>query len=163
MVRTMAGQHEQVFDQGRGIYKRSAFNTNGDFVAHHELRGRRGAAVRLDFSASTTPVVAVDHLNRFHSDCQARGVRVFFSHPPYDARYFEKYREPILYLERLLQEKLSVPMLDTAEEMTFPSENFFDTEYHLTFAGKTKRSELLAARLAEALRGAIAPRTPPGR
>jgi hypothetical protein len=163
IIRVMSGLPEKIVEQNDALYKRSGFDANGDFIGHHALRGVRGGAVRLEFTTSAMPEAAVDHLNRFNADCEARGVRVYFSHPPYDVRYFKKYRQQILHLEQLLRNKLTVPMLDTAEEMTFPSEDFFDTEYHLNAAGKRKHSDLVATRLAEALRSAPASSTPTGR
>ena len=94
---------------------------------------------------------AVDHLNQFGADCQRKGCRVFFSHSPYERRYFERYRESILLLEDLLKKRLTIPMLDTAEELTFSSEEIFDLEYHLNLTGKLRRSEMVAERLARVL------------
>jgi hypothetical protein len=43
-------------------------------------------------------------------------------------------------------------MLDTAEDMTFPSEDILELEYHLNLAGKLKHSAMVAERLERALK-----------
>jgi len=54
-------------------------------------------------------------------------------------------------LETMLKARLTIPMLDTAEEMTFAKNEIFDIEYHLNLAGKIRRSEHVAERLRRAL------------
>ena len=149
--RSIAGFDQAVNEHTR----RQAFNSNGDQISHHPDKVAqplgRGAPLRFTFSQSPTVETAIAHLNRFHAVCAGRGARVFFSHPPYERRYFQAYKGAILQLDDLLRRKLSIPMLDEAQEMTFPSEEIFDLEYHLNLAGKLKRSELVALRLRRAL------------
>lgn len=54
-------------------------------------------------------------------------------------------------MDGLLRAGLQIPMLETVEDMVYPTEDFFDTEYHLNLKGKLKRSEKVAASLAQAL------------
>ena len=107
----------------------------------------------LRFSFESPPIAeeAIALLNQFKRDCDQRAVPVFFSHSPYEQRCFRRCHAGIESLEALLKARLSIPMLDTPEEMTFPSDQIFDVEYHLNLAGKLRRSERVAQRLAQAL------------
>lgn len=154
VLRSMAGQSEKLHDAVVNEYNhRGAFNDNGDIVAHHGVKPGRAANVRFTFTASPTAHAAIEHLNRFHAACRNRGAQVFFTHCPYDERFFKLYLDSILRLEALLKERLSIPMLDTAEDLAYPRELFFDNEVHLNLEGKIKRSEWVASRLGEALGG----------
>jgi hypothetical protein len=130
---------------------RRAFNENGDVVTHHGVdtsKLRRGSPLRFTFAAPELAEAAIEHLNQFQVTCVRRGARVFFSHPPYELKYFELYRPALDRLEAMLQTKLAVPMLDSPQGMVFPSEEIFDVEYHLNWKGKVHRSE----RMVEGLR-----------
>lgn len=130
---------------------RGAFNENGDVVAHHGAKLARGGTLQFTFDSPELADAAIDHLNRFHAECAQRGVRVFYSHPPYEQRYFDSYRAAIEALEARMKSRLTMPMLDTPGQMTFPSEEIFDVEYHLNLAGKNRRSDRVARSLAKAL------------
>jgi hypothetical protein len=132
---------------------RRAFNENGDVIAHHHVKGLRRSPSRFTLASPELAETAINHLNRFGEQCARRGARVFFSHPPYEKKYFELYRVSIARLETMLQAKLTLPMLETAEDMTFDSEEIFDVEYHLNLPGKMRRSELVAASLRKRLGG----------
>ena len=130
---------------------RSAFNENGDIVAHHNAPPRHGASLRFEYKSQAQAEKAIAHLNRFHEECRRRNVKVFFTHAPYQDRFFELYRPSIDQLEKLLKEKLTIPMLDAPEELTFAKAEIYDVEYHLNLAGKTRRSKLVEERLRRAL------------
>ena len=159
VLRTVGGQFEGILDGITNAYNhRGAFNANGDVIAHHGVQGHREQRGRVEFNASPIALAAVEHLNRFHAECQAKGVRVFFSHPPYEKAWFDVQFAAISKADRFLRERLTIPFLDSAEEMTFPSEQMFDTEYHLNLDGIRRRSNLMAERLTQAL--AAPPPTP---
>ena len=130
---------------------RGAFNENGDVVAHHGARLARGTPLRFVIDSPELADTAIDHLNRFHAECAHRGVRVYYSHPPYEQKYFDSYRTAIEMLEARLRSRLTMPMLDTPEQMTFSSAEIFDVEYHLNLAGKLQRSDRVARSLAKVL------------
>jgi hypothetical protein len=90
---------------------------------------------------------AIDDINAFARYAQGRGATVFFSHPPLPREVYEPNRAHIDPLEEALRARLSIPQLDTAEELVFPISDFFDTWYHLAATGVDKRSQLLAERL----------------
>jgi len=158
ILRSISGHAEKLHDSLVNDYNhRAAFNENGDIVAHHGIKPRRAATLRFVFTASATADAAIEHLNRFDAACRERGARVFFTHCPYEDRYFDLYRDSILRLEALLRAQLRIPMLDAPEDLVLPRELFFDNEIHLNLEGKLKRSELVAQRLAERLRGGNSP------
>ena len=152
VIRTVGGQSERILDGGNYQHtQRHSFNENGDVVSHHNVVGPKLGANRFKFTASPVAFTAIEHLNRFERKCQARGARVFYSHPPYEQRSHELNRATIAQLDGLLRARLQIPMLETVEDMVYPTEDFFDTEYHLNLKGKLKRSEKIAASLAQAL------------
>jgi len=151
VLRFALTRNEIITDRHDDIFRRTSFNENGDFVAHHGLPSRGAWGQYFHFSDPASAAAAVAHLNRFHQHCAARGVRVFFSHAPYEKKHFEQSREAIQRLERLLHESLNIPMLDRPEDLVFPGTDFFDSAYHLNLPAKTVRSERLADNLARAL------------
>jgi hypothetical protein len=147
-----SGKPRGIYDNSvNQFHSREAFNEYGDIVAHHGVEIKRGMPLRFELTSPATAQRAIERLNDFHRKCRRRGVRVFFSHPPYERRFFNRYRRPIEQLETMLRSKLTIPMLDTPEEMTFPSDHIFDVEYHLNLQGKITRSQRVAQSLRTAL------------
>jgi hypothetical protein len=154
VVRVMTGwsRSEGLWDGLANVYShRNAFNENGDLVAHHGIRPSRGSPLRFVFNSPEIAERAISHLNEFHQHCRVRGVRVFYSHAPYERKAFDRYQSSIAPLENMLKAKLTIPMLDSGEEMTFGSDEIFDVEYHLNLAGKVRHSQIVADRLRKAL------------
>ena len=164
VARNALGMRAQVLEGGdeSGVYRRHSFDRNGDLVAHHGLPAKPFVEMEFSYRASPASDAAIEHLNRFYANCQRRGVRVFFSHPPHELRAFTLSGPAISRLEAALRARLVIPMLDTPGEMSFPREYFFDTDCHLSLAGKRRRSELIAERLDLALRAtnSVAPGPP---
>jgi hypothetical protein len=90
-------------------------------------------------------------LDRFADDMRARGVRVYFMHPPVPATRWRLHRDEIALAESVFVRRLRMPMLDTPEQLVFPDSSFYDTEYHLTRAGAERRTDLLVRSLAARL------------
>jgi hypothetical protein len=136
-----------------GPYGIATFNPWGDAVLHLDLRPR-GAKLprtlaqvwrggRLDSGA-----LAV--LDRFDARCARREVRVFLTHPPLPDD-LNAGASPIVDVERAIYRRTTISVLDRPEEMFFPLDEFFDTEYHLLRAGRAQRTERLVERLAARL------------
>ncbi len=115
------------------------------------MKGPKLGAARFKFTPNATTDEAIAHLNRFAATAERRGARVFYSHPPYEQQSYAKNRDTITWLDPLIRARLTIPRLDTVEDMVFPTEQMFDTEYHLNLEGKLIRSERVAANLAKAL------------
>ena len=153
VIRTVMGRPEKILDGATYAHtRRSSFNEDGDVVSHHNVPGPVLGVVPWKFTAPATTFTAIDQLNRFQSEVQRRGARVFYSHPPYERRSFEKNRHSISKLDGLLKERMKIPMLDQVDDMVFPTDHFFDTEYHLNLTGKTERSRRVAESLAKFLK-----------
>lgn len=139
----------------RLYYRRAGFNANGDMVAHLSVKSPGLTEREFTFRYRDELVQeAIRQINQFARYAETRGATVFFSHPPLPREVFEPNRAQIDPLEKELKAKLVIPQLDTAEELVFPIDHFFDTWYHLAAAGVERRSQLLAARMAEQAKAA---------
>jgi hypothetical protein len=134
----------------RLYYRRGGFNHNGDIVAHlsEQPRGLREKEFQFRYREELVEET-IARVNQFAKSAEARGAKVFFSHPPLPREVYEKNRATISRLDSELKAKLAIPQLDSAEELVFPVEYFFDTWYHLAAAGVEKRTEILASRLSQ--------------
>ena len=152
VIRNVLGKSEGILEGGAYVHNhRGAFNQNGDIITHHGLQGPQLGVARFKYTGAGTTEIAIEHVNWFADAARQRGARVFYSHPPYEQRSYEKHRAAIHQLDELLRARLHIPRLDAVEDMVFPTDHFFDTEYHLNLEGKLKRSERVAANLARAL------------
>jgi hypothetical protein len=132
------------------VYARSSFNAHGDVVAHYGLPTSLDAS-RVEkqlFSFSCHGVAeAIRLLNEFHAVCRERGIELFFAYPPLPEQQFQNSRQPIRRLEQALAKGLTIPVLVSPEEMSYPLDHFFDTQSHLSEKGVRRRCELLVNRL----------------
>jgi len=133
----------------RSYYRRIGFNQNGDMTAHLKAPKPKMNEREFRFRYRDNLVdESLAQMNEFAKLAEARGAKVFFSHPPLPREVFEQSREGLDQLEATIQTRLEMPKLERMEEMTFPVSDFFDTWYHLAGTGVEKRSTLLAERMA---------------
>jgi hypothetical protein len=128
-------------------YTRDSFNQYGDVVAHWAMPGQSYKLVRQPEGEADSAMLA--ELAEFAETCRARGVRPFVFHPAIPQRKLDAMN--LGPLARDLDRMLAIPQLNRIAEMGYPDELFFDTVYHLTYAGTRRRTELLAERLGRAL------------
>jgi hypothetical protein len=136
------------------VYRRDAFNSYGDLTGHYDQPNRlkAGYVANGPADAHITPETlarAIERLNSFSASCARQGARVFYSFPPLPKELFERHRTMIQQLAAQLQRQLSFPLLDTPEEITFPTAQFFDAYYHLAAEGGEKRTAILIEKLRE--------------
>ncbi len=137
----------------RMYYRRGGFNANGDMVAHLGVQPRGMTERQFSFRYRDELVQeTIKQINEFAKFAEARGAKVFFSHPPLPREVFEPNRAQIDPLEKEINAKLAIPQLDTVAELVFPIDHFFDTWYHLGALGVERRSQLLALRMAEQMK-----------
>lgn len=156
MTRAVLGRPGRFFrkntivSSSRLYYRRQGFNANGDVVAHlnAKSKGLREREFRFTHRDELVYETIAD-LNRFGEDAAARGAKVFFSHPPLPGEVFEQNRRVIHQLDASIKERLKIPQLDSADELVYPTEDFFDTWYHLAKTGVEKRTRFLAERMAQ--------------
>lgn len=156
ITRSVLDHPERLFSQNtlvlhtRPYYRRRGFDQNGDMVAHLNENPRPLGHKEFQLlyrDESIQDAIAV--INQFTRKAEARGARVFFSHPPLPREVFDQNHAMVDRLESELKAKLIAPQLDSAEELVFPIGSFFDTWYHLAAPGVQKRTQFLAARVAE--------------
>ena len=132
------------------FHRRTGFNAHGDIVAHLDLKSpglnERAFSFRYREQLVTQ---AIGRLNAFAANAEARGAKVFFSHPPLPREIFAANREHLDKLEARLKAELKIPRLDRMDEHLYPIEDFFDTWYHLAAPGVEKRTRFLSERLAQ--------------
>jgi hypothetical protein len=155
MARAVLGKPGRIFRRNTMsrthlYYRRGGFNQDGDVVAHLTETARGPKEKEFHFRYREDLVAeTISQINRFAKSAEARGAKVFFSHPPLPREVFDKNRATIGRLDAEMKARLAIPQLDEAEELVFPIDHFFDTWYHLAAPGVEKRTELLASRLAE--------------
>jgi hypothetical protein len=157
MARAVLGRPGRFFrantiSRTRMYYRRGGFNQDGDVVAHL-TEDPRGLKKDKEFAFRYREELvqqAISQINAFARSAEARGAKVFFSHPPLPDEVFERNRAMIDRLDNDMKARLSIPLLDSTEDLIFPIDHFFDTWYHLAAPGVEKRTTLLAARMAKA-------------
>ena len=155
MVRAVFGRPGRFFrkntivSNSRLYYRRLGFNENGDVIAHLNVKSKGLREREFRFSHQDELVYeTIEQINRFSAAATTRGAKVFFSHPPLLREVFEQNRTVIQHLETSLNNRLKISQIDSAEELTYPTEDFFDTWYHLAKTGVEKRTRFLAERMA---------------
>lgn len=123
------------------IYARTSFNKYGDMVAH---LGKRPPKVLKDRKKIIYQYWdGVDELNAFEEYARGRNVKAFFLFPAFPESEYKKNSGAINKLFRDLKADLNIEILNRPEDVVFPDSLFFDTVYHLTKAGREKRTELV--------------------
>jgi hypothetical protein len=147
-IRNMVGRPDEPGDDPP--YFRKAFNDHGDVVAHWRMKrpSKIGTFAFGDYSHRRI-LYTIGWLNEFHERARAQNVRVFFSYPTIPVTTLNEHRETIDEIDRAVRRSLTIPVLNRPEDAALPKEFFFDTHYHLTQAGATRRTRLLI----ESLRG----------
>jgi hypothetical protein len=125
------------------LYRRSAFNAEGDFVAHY---GRDS-----DFDVDVLEVddrdeqrdfdVGLRALERLARRCKSVGARCYLSYPPVRRRVLEAGGETMAALHDAIESKSVIEVLGRPEEMVFDSDRFFDSGYHLNERGSAERTQ----------------------
>lgn len=133
----------------RKAYFRKGFNEFGDVVAHHGMEPADFSEHRLGLEKLTRRLLmrSVRELNTFHKRCQRRGVRVFYSYPPFAKTLFKENEQFIRQIHAVLVRELTIPAIDDPGQMCFPVKDFFDSAYHLNKKGAAERTALLISNL----------------
>ena len=162
VTRTVLGRPGRFFRQGtitdtRAYHRRIGFNENGDMAAHWTMKSPKLTEQPFKFRyRDERAQETIKLINGFSREAEARGAKVFFSHPAIPEEVLELSSADLERLEAELAAKLIPPRLDRVEELVFPMNQFFDTCYHLAAPGVERRTKLLAARMAEQARAAAA-------
>jgi len=150
VLRSVFGMDDPVLEFRNTVYRRDAFNSNGDIISHEgrRLGGRMGARF---FYPSGQGQSAIKRLNEFYAMCRNRRIRVFLVHPPFASNAYLQYKLSIEKLENELRQDLTIPILDSPQDGVFSQSEMFDTVYHPGPKARDKRSQALADILAKSL------------
>lgn len=128
---------------GPSIYTRRGFNEFGDHVAHY---GQSSERTLLDRVCEVRPDQVAEitrELNLFHQHCESVGANVVFVHPPVTERLNQVCAAQLEQMDRLLQSKLSIPMLTRWDSLVLEDAMFYDSFYHLNEQGAEIRTDAL--------------------
>lgn len=135
------------------VYCRSAFNAQGDVIAHDELESvwkptLRPERWRFDRDHCER---ATSKVGQFVRTLKARGVTVYLELPPLAESSYEVNQETVETIRRGLVREPSLQILHGRQAIAQPDADFFDTNYHLTGIAKRRRTADLAEALIPAL------------
>ncbi|MEO0795844.1 MAG: hypothetical protein AAFX93_11805 [Verrucomicrobiota bacterium] len=133
-----------------GPVNRAGFNEYGDLVAHHgatTLPTINYPMNDLNLEKEWFSKLVVKEMNAFARKADAAGAEVFYMFPAIPESSWAEGKERILKSEQYAVEGFEFPILNNAEEMVYPDDDFYDTNYHLLGPAAKRRTELLAERL----------------
>lgn len=131
-------------------YRRSAFNEHGDVVAHEHLASTwkpKRSTPRWEFRPSALQN-RVDQLVRYTQAQAARGIPVVIECIPLAQTTYEVNGETVERIRAALLAEPGLRVLHPDRPANQPDTDFFDTDYHLTWAAKQRRTAELAQALA---------------
>ena len=141
-------------------YQRSAFNEQGDDVAHLQPENaelvrhamERGHARVLRQSQDSVQgfhdeEAAIAALNRFGSVASQRGARTLFAYPCSPDLFIDKNRTALDGLDSRLRRSIRFDVVNSLESVALPADHFFDTRYHLGRHGRDQCTERLITAL----------------
>lgn len=142
------------------LYRRSAFNKSGDFVAHYGRKTSFDVAVLEvdDAEEHTDFTVGLEGIERLSRRCKEVGATCYLSYPPLRPMAMDGGRQTIGALDRALKSETTITVLGSPEDMVLPNTSFFDSGYHLNEAGSLERTR----RVLRLLEAEGFGKTPPG-
>lgn len=139
------------------VYRRNRFNTLGDIDLHLESSPSNFAKVRLflgrpqDYQLNPQ---ARDLIEQFAERSAARGVRVYLLYPSVPDVLYGEWAGNLALVDHELRRTSKISILDRPQDAVLPANDFYDTAYHLTTAGREVRTDYIIARLDAADLGA---------
>jgi hypothetical protein len=121
-------------------HRRDGFNEYGDYVGHLETGNRY---FRLAEAIGPLDRNALKQFFHIMEEFQARGIRILFSYPSYEAESFDRSQGLIAELDGLLRENEHIQVISRPEDYRFPRDLFYDSVYHLNAEGRRLRTETL--------------------
>ena len=137
-------REDAIKDDKNFSYSRQGFNQYGDEVSHWNY------TVQYDENYSTGSYLGnkinydqIELLNEFHHYAEKRNISVYLSFSPIDQNEYQKNLTAYNQFHHTLKRNVSLPILGTIEEFSFPRAFFFDTKDHLNYQGVENRTEKL--------------------
>ena len=146
----LAALSRQAGKSAKGYRVRSNFNEMGDFEGHYGLKppGLEGRVVL--YPTQDELATAIDRINRAGEELRTRGVRPFFFIPIVAEHGYSPKQEVADARAKQLKEGLTIPILNP-DTLVYPTENYFDSCYHMQDEPGRRRTELLVSALVKEL------------
>ena len=120
------------------VYNRNAFNQYGDVVSHLSLKPSNILKDRGFFSQGNWGGIVI--LNELYRVAKSKKVNIFYLFPTYPESEYNKNEKVISALDIDLHKGLDMPILNKRTDFVYEDSLFFDTIYHLTKEGRSKRT-----------------------
>ena len=120
------------------------FNQYGDLESHLGVpwtEEREQGIVSADASGIETQ--AIDLLQEFSVEMEARGAHVLTSYTPVLQDFYVEHEALLTELHRQIAGRAGIHAPSSISRFVFPSEDFFDTVYHLDAEGRAMRTQRL--------------------
>lgn len=132
------------------VYRRDAFNHNGDVIIHHGLAPVRPflaeqPKMRLNRARLNTAIADIQSLQQA---CDGAGAKLAVFFPPIEQSAYEREREQIDMLVKHTTRALPGVVVSRLQDIPLPDDAFYDTSYHLTREASERRTQLMIKRLA---------------
>jgi hypothetical protein len=141
-----AGQAE------KNAYQRSVFDEYGDIWSDQTLKSRYdGKDKHMDRNRGKLPSEDFVRItNEFAEHAESKGAKVLFLFPAIaEAKWDAEVAEAT---QAYLEQELDVPIVNDPAEYVMANDQFFDTKYHTTQAGRVVRTEKTISDLLEFIR-----------
>lgn len=133
------------YDDDGQYYPFATYNLYGDFIlprpnGTEDKRLRHNIA---DYTADSFPPSVTDSLNSVLARFREKGIQVYFSYTPRNSASLteESTRDQRRALDRLLRERLTVPVISDMEDSLLPGRYFYLIDSHLSTEGAKIRTE----------------------
>lgn len=125
-------------------YSRHGFNRYGDEVSHWSYT----VYPTPDYPAGSylgnkINDNQIELLNDFHDYAKSRNMTVYVSFSPLLRNEYQKNQTAYDQFYTFLSKNLSIKIIGTPEEFSFPTAFFFDTRHHLNYEGVENRTQIL--------------------
>lgn len=131
------------------VYRRDAFNLQGDMTSHHGIPATLLPSRPVNVSESSLRDT-LDLIARFVAHCRAQGATVYFELPPWPENWVQAQPAILERIYRGLREVPGLVVLNTPATIALPDDVFFDSEYHPTQDGTALRTQRLIQSLSAA-------------
>lgn len=142
-MRPSSGNKESV-----NVYRRACFNEYGDEEC--QLNGKSSIRASDIDPLPVTGYNGIPLLNEFYKEAIKRNVMVYFLYPNFPESVYVNNIRAIQIYAADISGRLSIPVLNTPEDMVFSDSLFYDTVYHLNGSGRNLRTEGLIRQLKQA-------------
>jgi hypothetical protein len=139
-------------DEIRNMFNSRNFDANGDFIGHLHIP----SVLRKKIPYDSFPVEPLQDdiflfLRSFKQAAESQGVQVYLEAPASRQVNCDVTGDVTLanFFE-ILQQRTTIPLLTTADQVCMPDKYFFDSPYHLDAEGRELRTQRLIANLEQA-------------